>query len=47
MSTGAKTLEGKARQLAGFYRWLAEQKAKKERRVSQAGSASNAGCTTA
>ena len=29
MSTGAKTPEGKARQLAGRMRWLAEQRAKK------------------
>jgi len=29
MSTGAKTPQGKARQLAGFYRWLAQKNAQK------------------
>jgi hypothetical protein len=29
MSTGAKTPEGKAKQLAGFYRWLAQYRADK------------------
>lgn len=28
LSTGAKTTEGKARQLEGFYRWLEAKKAK-------------------
>src|SRR3954468_11503450 len=30
MSTGAKTAEGKAKQLAGLYRWLAQQRARKD-----------------
>ncbi len=29
MSTGAKTPEGKTRQLAGFYRWLAQYRSQK------------------